>query len=131
MSAILRNLTQKFLLWFGCCLVVSLFFSTRIYFSQTGMGGPADSYLDAVQRAMPQWFTWGALSLVIIRIDRWIAPGRSLLQRLSLHLPLSFLVTAAFFLVGLLSDALWSGRFSAGNTGDRMLAFANLKQTLG
>ena len=62
----MRNLTRKFLLWFGCCLVVSLFFSTRIYFSQTGMGGPADSYLDAVLGAMPQWFTWGALSLVII-----------------------------------------------------------------
>jgi hypothetical protein len=74
LSATLCNLTRKFLLWFGCCLVVSLFFSTRIYFSQTGMGGPADSYLDAVRQAMPQWFTWGALSLVIIRIDRWIAP---------------------------------------------------------
>jgi hypothetical protein len=35
------------------------------------MGGPADSYLDAVRQAMPQWFTWGALSLAIIRIDRW------------------------------------------------------------
>jgi len=95
-------------------MVVSLFFSTRIYFSQTGMGSPADSYLDAVRQAMPQWFTWGALSLVIIRIDRWIARGRSLLQRLLLHLPLSFLVTAAFFLIGILVGALLSGRFSAG-----------------
>jgi two-component system, LytTR family, sensor kinase len=127
----LRNLTRKFLLLFGCCMVVSLFFSTRIYFSQTGMGGPADSYLDAVRQAMPQWFTWGALSLVIIRIDRGIARGRSLLQRLLLHLPLSFLVTAAFFLIGILVDALLSSRFSAGNTSDRMLAFANIKQFLG
>ncbi|HYW72278.1 MAG TPA: hypothetical protein VE961_14675, partial [Pyrinomonadaceae bacterium] len=109
----MSNLTRKFLLWFGCCLVASLFFSTRIYFSQTGMGGPADSYLDAVRGAMPQWFTWGALSLVIIRIDRWMAPGRSLLQRLSLHLPLSFLVTAAFFLIGILADAFLSRGFSA------------------
>jgi two-component system LytT family sensor kinase len=127
----LLNLTRKFLLWFGCCLVVSLFFSTRIYFSQTGMGGPADSYLDAVLGAMPQWFTWGALSLVIIRIDRRLAPGRSLLHRLLLHLPLSFLVTAAFFLIGILADAELIGRFSAGNTSDRMLAFANLKQFFG
>jgi signal transduction histidine kinase len=127
----LRNLTRKFLLLFGCCLVVSLFFSTRIYFSQTGMGGPADSYLDAVRQAMPQWFTWGALSLVIIRIDRWIAPGRSLFQRLLLHLPLSFLVTAAFFLIGIPMGALLNGRFSAGNTSDRMLAYANLKQFFG
>jgi hypothetical protein len=73
----------------------------------------------------------GALSLVIIRIDRWIARGRSLLQRLLLHLPLSFLVTAAFFLIGILVGALLSGRFSAGNTSDRMLAFANIKQFLG
>jgi two-component system, LytTR family, sensor kinase len=127
----LRNLTRKFLLWFGCCLAACLFFSTRIYFSQTGMGGPADSYLDAVRGAMPQWFTWGALSLVIIRIDRWMAPGRSLLQRLSLHLPLSFLVTAAFFLIGVLADVFLSRRFSAGNTSDRMLAFANIKQFFG
>jgi signal transduction histidine kinase len=112
-------------------MVVTLFFSTRIYFSQTGMGGPADSYLDAVRQAMPQWFTWGALSLVIIRIDRRIARGRSLLQRLLLHLPLSFLVTAAFFLIGILVGALLSSRFSAGNTSDRMLAFANIKQFLG
>jgi signal transduction histidine kinase len=127
----LRNLIRKFLLWFGCCLAVSLFFSTRIYFSQTGMGGPADSYLEAVRGAMPQWFTWGALSLFIIRIDRWIASGRSLFQRLSLHLPLSFLVTAAFFLIGVLADVLLSDRFSAGNTSDRMLAFANIKQFFG
>jgi two-component system, LytTR family, sensor kinase len=127
----LRNLTRKFLLWFGCCLAASLFFSTRIYFSQTGMGGPADSYLDAVWQAMPQWFTWGALSLIIIRIDRWIAPGRSLLQRLLLHLPLSFLITAAFFLIGILADVLVHRSFSPGNTSDAMLAFANLKQFLG
>jgi signal transduction histidine kinase len=131
MSAILSNMTRKFLLWLGCCLVVNLFFSTRIYFSQTGMGGPADSYFEAVRGAMAQWFTWGALSLVIIRIDRWMAPGRSLLQRLLLHLPLSFLITAAFFLIGLLADALFSGRLAAGNNSDPMLAFANLKQTLG
>ncbi len=112
-------------------MAVSLFFSTRIYFSQTGMGGPAGSYLDAVRQSMPQWFTWGALSLVIIRIDRRIARGRSLLQRLLLHLPLSFMVTAAFFLISVLVGAVLSGGFSAGNTSDRMLAFANIKQFLG
>jgi hypothetical protein len=64
------------LLWFGCCLVVSLFFSTRIYFSQTGMGGTADSYLDAVVGAMPQWFTWGVLSLVIISASKFSDHGR-------------------------------------------------------
>src|SRR5262249_40634783 len=127
----LRNLTRKFLLWLGCCMAACLFFSTRIYFSQTGMGGPADSYLVAVREAMPQWFTWGALSLAIIRIDRWIAPGRSLLQRLSLHLPLSFLITAAFFLIDILAGALLSGGFSAGNTSDPALAFAHLKPLCG
>lgn len=127
----MRNLTRKFLLWFGCCMVVSLFFSTRIFFSQTGMGGPADSYLEALQGAMRQFFTWGVFALVIIRIARWIAPGRSLGQRLLLHLPLSFLVTAAFFLVGILMSGFLSGRLSAGNTSDMMLAFANFKQALG
>src|SRR5215813_7057016 len=112
-------------------MVVSLFFSTRIYFSRTGMDGPADSYLEALQGAMSQWFTWGVFSLVIIRIARWIAPGRSLAQRLSLHLPLSFLVTAAYFLVGILENGLLSGRLAAGNASDTMLAFANFKQFLG
>jgi two-component system, LytTR family, sensor kinase len=127
----LRTLTLKFLLWFGCCMAVSLFFSTRIFFSQTGMGGPADSYLEALWGSMMWWFPWGVLSLVIIRIARWIATGRSFLQRLLLHLPLSFLVTAAFFLVAILVGEVLSGRFSAGNINDRMLAFANLKQFLG
>ncbi|HEX5083666.1 MAG TPA: sensor histidine kinase [Blastocatellia bacterium] len=127
----MRNLTRKFLLWFGCCLAVSLFFSTRIFFSQTGMGGPADSYFGALQGALVWWFTWGALSLVIIRIARRIAPGRSLLQRLSLHLPLSFLLTAAFFLIAFLTDALVRGRLAAGITSDPMLAFASIKQSLG
>src|SRR5262245_50061798 len=112
-------------------MVVSLFFSTRIFFSQNGMGGPADSYLEALQGAMVWWFTWGAFSLVIIRIARWIAPGRSLLQRLSLHLPLSFLLTAAFFIVVFLADALLRGRSAAGITSDPMLAFASVKQSLG
>lgn len=127
----MRNLTRKVLLWFSCCMVVSLFFSTRIFFSQTGMGGPADSYLEALQGAMRQFFTWGVFSLVIIRIARWIAPGRSLAHRLLLHLPLSFLVTAAFFLVGIPMNAFLSGRLSAGNTSDMTLAFANFKQALG
>jgi two-component system, LytTR family, sensor kinase len=112
-------------------MVVSLFFSTRIFFGQTGMGGPADSYLEALQGAMRQFFTWGVFALVIIRIARWFAPGRSLAQRLLLHLPLSFLVTAAFFLVGILTNTFLSGRLSAGNTSDMMLAFANFKQFLG
>src|SRR5262245_38435644 len=124
-------MTRKFLLWFGCCMVVSLFFSTRIFFSQTGMGGPSNSYLGALRGAMTQFFTWGALSLVIIRIARWIAPGRSLLQRLLMHLPLSFLVTAAFFLIGLLADALLSGRLATGITSDPMLAYASIKESLG
>jgi two-component system LytT family sensor kinase len=112
-------------------MAVSLFFSTRIFFSQNGMGGPADSYLEALRGSMVWWFTWGVLSLVIIRIARWIAPGRSLLQRLLLHLPLSFLGTAAFFLLTILVGEVLSRRFSAGNISDRVLAFTNLKQFLG
>jgi two-component system, LytTR family, sensor kinase len=127
----LGNLTRKFLFWFGCCMVASLFFSTRIYFSQNGMGGPAGSYLEALHGAMVWWFTWGAFSLFIIRIDRWIAPGRSLSQRLLLHLPLSFLVTAAFFLAAFLTDMLFHGRTAAGIASDPMLAFASFKQSLG
>ncbi|HEY7182709.1 MAG TPA: histidine kinase [Blastocatellia bacterium] len=80
---------------------------------------------------MRQFFTWGVFSLVIIRIARWIAPGQSLAKRLLLHLPLSFLVTAAFFLVGILMNAFLSGRLSAGNTTDMTLAFANFKQAMG
>ena len=94
-------------------------------------GGPAASYLDALRQTMPQWFTWGVFSLVIIRIASRIAPGRSLAQRLLLHLPLSFLVTAAYFLFSLLVDALLSRRLAVGNTSDAMLAFANFKQFLG
>jgi len=69
--------------------------------------------------------------LKVVQIARWIAPGRSLLQRLLLHLPLSFLVTAAFFLVAILTDALVRGRLAAGITSDPMLAFATIKQSLG
>jgi two-component system, LytTR family, sensor kinase len=112
-------------------MVVSLFFSTRIFFSQTGMGGPAGSYLEALQGSMRQFFTWGLFALIIIRIARWVAPGRSLAQRLLLHLPLSLLVTASFFLVGILVSDLLSGRLSAGNTSDAILAFRNLKQAMG
>ncbi|MBO0721232.1 MAG: histidine kinase [Blastocatellia bacterium] len=112
-------------------MLVSLFFSTRIFFSQNGMGGPAASYLEALEGSMRQFFTWGVFALVIIRIARWIAPGRSLGRRLLIHLPLSFLVTAAFFLVGVLLYLFLNGRLSAGNTSDAMLAFTNLKQSLG
>src|SRR5262245_25460234 len=95
------------------------------------MGGAADSYLGALRGAMVWWFTWGALSLVIIRIARWIAPGRSLIRQLLLHLPLSFLVTAAFFLVVSLVGELLSGRLTSGIMSDPMLAYASIKQLLG
>ena len=127
----MHNLTRKILIWFGFWMGVSLFFSSRVYFSRNGMGGPADSYLEALRQAMVQWFTWGVLSLAIIRMGRWMARGRSLLQRLLLHLPLSVLFTSAFFVVARLVDVISSGGLAAGKMNDPVLSFSSLRELLG
>ncbi|HYE74127.1 MAG TPA: histidine kinase [Blastocatellia bacterium] len=125
------NLLRKILLWFGFWTLISLFFSSRIYFSQSGMGGPADSYLEALKQAMVQWYTWGVLSLVIIRADRWFSKGRSLVKRILLHLPLSFLITAAFFIIAIWVDSILSGRVAAGRMSDPMLSFSTWRELMG
>jgi hypothetical protein len=102
----LHNLIRKILLWFSFWMAISLFFSSRNYFNGTGMGGASASYPEALRQALVQWLTWGVFSLDIIRLARWVAPGQALLQRLLWHLPLSFLVTFAFFIVAILMDAL-------------------------
>ena len=94
------------------------------------MGGPAPSYFEALRGAAVQWYTWGVFSLVIIRIARSVARGRSLLRRLLLHLPLSVLVTSAYFVVAILVDSLLSGRLAAGKTGESMLSFDTIRDLL-
>jgi two-component system LytT family sensor kinase len=127
----MRTLTRKILLWFGFWMAVSLFFASRIHFSQNGMGGPAASYLDALREAMVQWFTWGVFSLLIIRIARWIGQGRSLLRRLLLHVPSSFLVTSVYFVVARLVGVLAHGGLAAVTTSDPMLSYGSLRELLG
>ncbi len=127
----MRNPTRNILLWFCFWLAISLFFSSRAYFGQNGMGGPVISYPDVLREALIQWFTWGGFSLVIIRIAGWVGRGRSLLQRLLLHLPLSFLVTSAYFVVARVVGALVSGVLMAGRMGDPMLTYDSLRSLLG
>lgn len=90
-----RGLILKSLLWVAAWTLISLFFSSSAYFSQRQMGGMSGTFLDAWKQSLIQWYAWGALSLVIIRIDRWIPRDYSLARRLAMHLPLSVVFTAA------------------------------------
>ncbi len=126
----MRDLARRLLFWFAFWTAVSLFFASRAYFGREGMGGPAPSYFEALRGAAVQWYTWGVFSLVIIRIARSVARGRSLLRRLLLHLPLSVLVTSAYFVVVILVDSLLSGRLAAGKTGESMLSFDTIRDLL-
>lgn len=122
---------RKLLLWLGWWTLISVFFSSRVYFTPSGMGGGTSSVAGALKEAMVQWYTWGVLSLLIFWADRRFALGRPLWQRLLLHLPLSLLVTALFFPLALLGNRLLEGNNVGGMMSDPMLSFSSLQQFLG
>lgn len=121
---------RKFLLWLGGWGLVSLFYTLAHYFAYSRVD-EAPSVWIALRNAMAQWYAWGLLSLLIIRVDRWIAAGRSLRQRLLWHLPLSVLVTGLFWLLVMFLDRRWYNGMLTGSGDEPLLSLHSLRLFLG
>ncbi len=117
---------RKFLLWLGGWGLVSLFFSLARYFAGSWMGEPPSVGI-ALRNALALWYAWGVLSLLIIRVDRWIAAGRSLRQRLLGHLLLSFPVTGLFFLLAMFLDKRWYNGMTTGAWDEPLFSWYSLR----
>ena len=97
-----RPLWLKTLLGFCLCTAVGLFFSVR------GADGISRNSLMA---ALPRWYVWGALAPFVVWTDRRFASSsRTLMRRLLLHLPASFLWTSVFVLALSVVSLVLSGQ---------------------
>lgn len=126
-----RSLIWKTLLWIGGWTLVALFFASSAYFSQRRMSSGAGSFLDAFKQSLIQWYAWGALSLLIIRADRWIPKDFSLMRRLAIHLPLSVFFTVAHLLLMQAERTLMDDPRNGWQMPAPILSFANLLSLLG
>lgn len=126
-----HNLLRKVLLWLGGWGLVSLFFSSRAYVPSSGMGEMSESFAEVLRQSATQWYAWGMLSLAIIWLDRKFARGASLARRLTLHVPLSFVITLVYFVLTALLESLLQSDFSVGHMRDPMVSALSLRGLLG
>jgi hypothetical protein len=90
--------------------LVGIFFSTHAYyyFSDLQHGY---TFFDALKGTLPQWYIWGLLAALIIRLDRALGLDRvSILRRALTHLPTSIACTLFYVLVESLSDKIVYGQ---------------------
>lgn len=86
------NRPARWLVGFLFWTLIGLFYATKM-----GMtGGPAP-YGDSLKYSLTYWYTWGALTPVIIAVDRRLPATRdAILRRGLMHVPLSFLFTSLY-----------------------------------
>src|SRR5260370_14680301 len=88
----LRNRPARWALAFLGWTLIGLFYLTKM-----GMNGPSAAYGDSLKYSLTYWYIWGALTPVIIMVDRRLPAARdAILRRGLLHVPLSFLFTALY-----------------------------------
>jgi signal transduction histidine kinase len=89
---LLEKRAGRWALWFLFWTLIGLFYSTRM-----AIGGRPASYEASLKSSLAQWYIWGALAPLMVRLDRMLPVARDAVVRRALfHLPLSFLVTALY-----------------------------------
>ena len=88
----LRNRAARWALAFLGWTLLGLFFATKM-----AMHGRTLEYADSLKYSLAQWYIWGALSPIIIALDRCLPIARdAILRRGLFHIPLSFLFTSLY-----------------------------------
>jgi two-component system LytT family sensor kinase len=113
----LRRFGRRLAIGFCICTAIGLFFAYRF-----GEGFSAEG----LRAAMPRWYVWGALTPLILWVDRRIAGrSRSLWRRLVWHLPFSL------FWAGVHAIALYPVKIALASTSPSFADFgADMRATL-
>jgi LytS/YehU family sensor histidine kinase len=102
---LIRNPWKRWLAGFAFWTAIGLFFATKL-----GIQGEPAQPADVFERSMVQWYLWGLLAALIVRIDRVLpAPREALVRRALWHVPLSFVVALAQIVATILVISLLRG----------------------
>ncbi|MCB9384274.1 MAG: histidine kinase [Bryobacterales bacterium] len=103
---LIANPWKRWLAGFAFWTVVGLFFATK----SSIQGEPAGP-MEVFERSMVQWYLWGLLAALVVRIDRRLpAPPEALLQRALWHLPLSPVIVFLHICGTVAASALLNGQ---------------------
>lgn len=81
---------SRFALWFLLWTILGLFQATRLYFAYNSGETFIISWGQSISWALADWYIWGLLSLIIIRINRqWLLPRGFRWKALGVHVVLS------------------------------------------
>lgn len=93
--------------------LVGLFFSTYAYF-YFSYHEPGYTIVDALKGTLPQWYVWGALAPLIVRLDKIAASGKDrIFQRTLIHIPFSIMLAALYVFIESVSDKFVYGEMPA------------------
>ena len=86
-------------LGFAAWTLLGLFFSLRFYLLQRQSSTPS-TWGNALEKNLPEWYLWGIVTLIVVRLSRRFAFGRGkLLRRLILHCMAAIVLASAHLLV--------------------------------
>ena len=108
---LIRNPWKRWLAGFAFWTLVGLFFATK-----SGIQGEPARASQVFERSMVQWYLWGLLAALIVRIDRRLpAAPEALFKRVLWHIPLGFAVVFLQILGTIVAGGILRGQgFSLG-----------------
>lgn len=102
----------KWSLAFAFWTAVGLIFSTQNYFYFASQD-EGFTWIQALKDGMPKWYIWGALSPLIIHVDRRLRLRREqLFKRVLFHIPLSVFWILVHFGIRLSIEKLFNGEMT-------------------
>ena len=119
---LIRNPWKRWLAGFAFWTLVGLFFATK-----AGIQGQPAPPAAVFERSMVQWYLWGLLAALVVRIDRILPASReALFQRFFWHIPLGFAI--AFVQIACTRFVISGLREGAADLGSLKVAFSEALQ---
>lgn len=96
--------------WIGFWTVLGLGFTTQVFLAGQRFGADATTWSSALRANLPEWYLWGLVSLIVVRLTRRFPVDRASWRR---HLPLHIGASFNLALLHLLASVLLQGLFHA------------------
>jgi len=96
--------------WIGFWTLLGVAFATQVYLAEQRFGPEAASWWTALRVNLPEWYLWGIVSLIAVRLTRRFPVDRHTWRR---HLPLHVGASLNLAFVHLIAAVLIQAAFSA------------------
>lgn len=94
--------------WIGFWTILGLAFTTQVFLAGERFGADSTSWWTALRANLPEWYIWGLVSLVVVRLTRRFPIDRANWRRhLTLHIGTSFNLALLHLLASVLLQSLF------------------------